>query len=110
VSGFSYFTNITVRVTDSGSPRLSAAQTFTVKVVGGPVMIGVQKFETSTTVLWRTAPDRHYQLQFSDPIAPPRWANLGPVLAATGFISSQMDNTIGTNSQRYYRVQFLDPP
>jgi hypothetical protein len=110
VTGFSYFTNITVRVTDSGSPKLSAAQTFTVKVVGGPVMIGVQKFETSTTVLWRTAPDRHYQLQYSDTIAPPRWANLGSVLMATGFISSQPDNTIGTNSQRYYRVQFLDPP
>ena len=77
---------------------------FTIKVVGDPVMIGVEKFDTSTTVSWRTAAD-----QYSDSITPPSWANLVTVLTATGFTSSRTDTTIGTNSQRYHRVQFLEP-
>jgi len=73
-------------------------------------MIGVEKFGISATVSWRSAPDRHYQLEFPDTLAPTRWANLSPVITATGLTTSEVDNMIGTRNQRYYRVLLLDPP
>jgi hypothetical protein len=108
-TGFSFVTNVTVRVTDNGTPPLSVAQTVSISVVAGPVMITVQKTTTSATVYWRSAPGKHYQLAYKNSLEDANWTQVGSVLAAADFISSQVDNTIGNNGIRYYRVQLLDP-
>ena len=108
-TGFSFSTNVTVRVTDNGTPQLSAAQTVTISVISGPVMIGVQKTAASATVFWRSAPGKHYQLYYKNSLQDATWTPIGTVLAATDYISSEIDATVGANETRYYRVQLLDP-
>jgi hypothetical protein len=108
-TGFSLITNLTVRVTDNGIPSVSAGETISIAVIAGPVMITVQRTATTATVFWRTAPGKHYQLQYKNTLRDAAWTDLGPVLAATDFTTSEPDSTIGTNNQRYYRVRLLDP-
>jgi hypothetical protein len=108
-TGFSLITNLTVRVTDNGIPSLSAAETISIAVIAGPVMLTVKRSGTTATVFWRTAPGKHYQLQYKNTLLDAAWTDVGSVLAATDFTSSEPDNTIGTNGQRYYRVHLLDP-
>ena len=108
-SGFSYITNVTVRVTDTGLPPLSVAQRLSISVIAGPVMLSVHKTTTDATIFWRTALGRHYQLSYKNSLLDPNWTLLGGVLAATDYVSSEVDNTIGNHGTRYYRVQLLDP-
>jgi hypothetical protein len=108
-TGFSFMTNVTIRVSDNGTPSLSAAQTVFISVIAGPVMITVQKTATSATVFWRSAPGKHYQLSYKNSLEDPTWAPIGSVVAATAFVTSQVDSTLGNNQTRYYRVQLLDP-
>jgi hypothetical protein len=109
LTGFSLITNLTVRVTDNGIPNLSAAETISIAVIAGPVMLTAKRSGTTATVFWRTAPGKHYQLQYKNTLPDAAWTDIGPVLAATDFTTSEPDNTIGTNGQRYYRVHLLDP-
>jgi hypothetical protein len=108
-TGFSYVTNVTVRVTDTGTPALSVAQRLSISVIAGPVMMTVHKTATDATVFWRSAPGKHYQLSYKNSLLDANWTLLGGVLAATDYISFQIDNTIGNHGTRYYRVQLLDP-
>ncbi|HUL50941.1 MAG TPA: hypothetical protein VLU94_00005 [Candidatus Nitrosotalea sp.] len=106
-TGYSGFTNITVRVTDNGTPPLSDAQTIAVQIVAGPVMIGVQRSTNSANVMWRTAPGKQYQLQYKDTADAPTWNNLGPVIIANSLTTSEVDSTIGADAERYYRVEYF---
>jgi hypothetical protein len=109
LTGYSFVTNLTVRVTDNGVPKLSAAESISVEVIAGPVMLTVHKAAGNATVFWRTAPGKHYQLQFKNLLTEATWTDIGTVLSATDFVTSEIDTTIGTNGQRYYRVHLLDP-
>lgn len=108
-TGFSLVTNVIVRATDNGTPILDSAQIVSIAVIAGPVMITVDKSETDSTVYWRSAPGKHYQMQFKNGLRDANWTDIGSLLAATNFISSQVDATVGTNSMRFYRVHLLDP-
>ena len=108
-TGFSYQTNVVVRVTDNGIPNLSAAQTVTINIVAGPVMLTVQKTGGSATVYWRTAIGKHYQLQYKNSLGDASWTSIGSVLAATAYVTSEVDGTLGNSGSRFYRVQLLDP-
>ncbi|MDE3066243.1 MAG: hypothetical protein KGJ60_01700 [Verrucomicrobiota bacterium] len=109
VTGFSLATNVIVRVTDNGAPSLSAAQTVSIEVISGPVMMTVQKSAGSAAVFWRSAPGKNYQLQFKNKLTDSTWTNIGGNLSATNFITSEMDATVGTNTMRFYRVGLLNP-
>jgi hypothetical protein len=85
------------------------AQTVTISVIAGPVMITAHKTTASATVFWRSAPGKHYQLYYKNSLDDSNWPAVGSVVAATDFISSVTDNTVGNNGIRYYRVQLLDP-
>ena len=109
ITGFSLITNVTIRVTDNGSPSLSAAQTVSISVVAFPVMISVQTAPGSATVVWRSALGKQYHLQYKNKSTDAAWTDLGTDLTATDFTTSEVDSTIGTQSQRYYRVRLINP-
>jgi hypothetical protein len=111
LTGFSYVTNITVRVTDNGSPTLSAAETIAVKVIAGPILTRVMKTATNATVFWRSAPGARYRLQYRNDLNTAPWTDTSGIDdIATGFVTSEVDNSIGTNRQRYYRVIYFPAP
>ncbi len=108
-TGFSLVTNVVVRVTNNGTPSLSAAQSVTIAVVAAPIMITVQKTAGTALVFWRSAIGKHYQLQFKNDLADPNWTSIGGPLAASAFVTSEPDSTLGTEQQRFYHVILLDP-
>jgi hypothetical protein len=95
-------------VTDNGVPALSAAQTFAVKVIAGPIIIRAIKTTTNVTVLWRSALGERYRLQYRNNLATASWADVSGIdITATNFVTSELDSGISTNRERYYRVLYF---
>ena len=74
-------------------------------------MISVTKTGGSANVVWRSAPGKIYRLQYKRLVNDPAWINVSPGVdvTATGLTASQIDPTLGTDSQRYYQVVLLNP-
>jgi hypothetical protein len=108
-TGFSLVTNVTVRVTDNGVPALSAAQTLSISVIAAPIMITVKKNGASATVFWRSAIGKHYQLQYKNNLSDVNWTTIGGIITSVDFTTSEVDNSLGGEQERFYRVILLDP-
>lgn len=110
VTGFPSVHPITVRVTDSGAPALSAAETIQVTVVVPPFLTRVTRPSGgSATVTWRSAPEKTYRVQLTTNLQDSAWINLPGDIIAEDLTSSKQDTTVGTATTRYYRVLLLDP-
>jgi hypothetical protein len=95
---------VTVRVTDNGTPALSASRTFEIAVIDGLILGGVTLTpggDIRFTI--PTIPGRIYRLEFKDDLNAVQWNPLGPDRVADSAAWIIEDN-IGTNPQRYYRV------
>jgi hypothetical protein len=100
--------NITLRVTDNGTPARSSAQTFSVVVL---VPLRVGSFQSSGpgqfTLGWPSVAGKHYQVQFKPALNAPNWTDLGGPITATGSTTS-INDTPGAATQRFYRILVLD--
>jgi hypothetical protein len=72
-----------------------------------PVITRVTVAGGSATLTWLSIPNRAYRVEFKANLAAAVWSNLVPDIIASGTVSTQVDNTIGTNQARYYRVMLL---
>jgi hypothetical protein len=100
-------TNIfTVRVTDNGSPALSATNSFRVRVIPPPqVSVGLLVTPALVRLSWSSAPRSRYRVEYADNLSAPAWVQLGGIITATA------STTTITNSppqQRFYRVVVID--
>jgi hypothetical protein len=93
---------ITVRVTDSDAPGLSAAQAFSISVVPRPTVSPVHISGGTATISWSAIPGQAYQLQSTISL-PGGWTNVDGYVMATNSMASKSDNSLA-GSQRYYRV------
>jgi hypothetical protein len=99
---------ITVRVTDSGFPALSAARTFKAAVVAGFRINSIVQQPNGDIVLSIGATiGRTYRVEYKDDLNAANWTQLGTdqVAAATPLVI--IDN-LGGSPQRFYRVTQLD--
>jgi PKD repeat protein len=101
--GFANTTNtITVRVTDNGTPPLSAAQSLSVAVVP----LAFQPVSLSNGVLtisWESISGVTYRVQYITNLGGSNWSDLPPNVTATEDTAITTDS-IGTDMQRFYRV------
>jgi hypothetical protein len=99
---------LTVRVTDSGVPPLSAARSFTVFVVGPPRISGITPPNNSMVTLTLPAiPGKTYRVEYKNTLSAAEWTPLGGDRLATSATLIIEDN-IGAQPQRFYRVLLLD--
>jgi hypothetical protein len=99
---------ITVRVTDSGVPPLSATQSFTVFVVGPPRIAGITPPLNGVVTL--TVPaiaGKTYRVEYKNNLDDSVWTPLGGNRLATS-APLVIDDHIGAQPQRFYRVLVLD--
>jgi hypothetical protein len=89
---------------ESGSTR--AAGNF-VYLDDFPIIIHISVASGSATLNWLSIPNRTYRVQFKASLASLVWSNLVPDTIASGTVSTQVDNTIGSALARYYRVVLL---
>jgi hypothetical protein len=69
-----------------------------------PIITRVTVAGGSATLTWLSIPNRAYRVEFKASLAAAVWSNLVPDIIASGTVSTQVDNTIGTAPARYYRV------
>ena len=95
---------LTVRVTDSGSPPLSATRTFTVRV-RPPARATITVNSGQISLTFNTLAGRHYRVDYADTIAPEPidWQPLAAAFTASGS-STTIQDDIGANEQRFYRI------
>jgi len=98
--------NITVRVTDNGTPTLDAAETITISVLL-PLKVGTVNRTGNQLILgWETAPGQTYRVVYKNDLSDLTWTPLGNDLQATG---SSLSVTNNLNDplvpKRFYAVQ-----
>ena len=99
--------DITVFVTDNGAGMLSDSDTFRVTVLPPPVAMVTSANGTTVSIAFDTIAGRSYRLVYKAQISDPTWLPLSaPVLA--GGLSLTIEDTIGANAQRFYRVEQVD--
>ncbi|HOX59827.1 MAG TPA: immunoglobulin domain-containing protein [Candidatus Paceibacterota bacterium] len=101
---------ITVRVSDNGTPVQSAAQSFTVEIVGPPVITSAV-IEGGTIVLgWNSIPDQTYRVQYKDNLMDAEWADLTDVSAAdstASAVAGLVDDN-GPIPHRFFRIMVVN--
>ncbi len=93
--------SITVRVTDSGSPQLSATASFNVAVIARPVLQSVLLSGGNVNLAWSTIAGRSYKLQYKATLNDLEWSDVATVFAAG--TTATYSEPVG-NGQRYYRI------
>jgi hypothetical protein len=101
--------SVTVVVTDSGLPPLSAAETFSVFVYGPPQFAGATAGTNGEVQLqFSTLAGQDYQLQYATNLTDAAWTPLGGIITGSGSLVAASDNSFGS-SQRFYRLLALPP-
>jgi hypothetical protein len=95
-------------VTDNGSPKSSASQSFTIHVVARPSLAVEVLANGSARLSWDAIAGVSYQVQFAKDLTGAAWTNLGDPILATGKVAGETDTTTTTaGRQRFYRVVIL---
>ncbi len=98
---------LALKVTDDGSPSLSATTTVQVVVLPQPQLGNATVTGTSLTLSWETHPGRTYQVQSTDNLDSAAWVNVGSPITATDWHLILSDE-IQPSGQRFYRVLQVD--
>jgi len=97
---------ITVRVTQTTSPALSASQSFSV-IVTAPPRLQPPRFASGVAQLaWSAIPGQTYRLQYKPSLAAANWTDLQPAVSATAATAAVTVAT-GSAPQSYYRILVL---
>ena len=83
---------ITVRVTDTDAPSLSATQTFTVIVVPRPIISSIQVSGGQVAIVWSAIDGQAYRVQSKNSLSDP-WNNVSGDVTAAGSIATKADSS-----------------
>ncbi len=72
-----------------------------------PQVTSVRQNATSVTLSWRSEAGRRYHVQYRTNVNEPLWRNLAGDVDATGPESQKTDSSIGTSSNRFYRIMLV---
>jgi hypothetical protein len=97
---------ITVRVTQTTSPNLSDAKSFTVVIVPAPALQPLTFPNGEAQLTWNAIPGQRYRVQFKASLATANWTDLAPDVTATSSSMSVADSA-ASGSQGYYRIVVL---
>ena len=84
---------ITVRVTDNGTPPLSATQTFSVIILPQPIIAAPSLNGSTLTLAWPSVPGRTYRLLFKIDMGDPVWHPYLDFPATGTTTSTSLDTT-----------------
>jgi hypothetical protein len=101
----------TTVVIDSGSPPLSATNTFMVTVDSAetppqPVIQSITVTNEVVTLTWTASAGRTYRVQYKGNVDDTNWNAVPPDVLATG-PTATATNVIGADTQRFYRVYLV---
>jgi len=97
---------VTIRATDDGTPPLSDTGTFSVTVVGRPLILSIFLSNNAPTLEWSAIAGQSYRLQYAPLPVNLVWSDVAGDLTATGSTVSKTDPAPATTN-RFYRVRVL---
>ncbi|MGY8689060.1 MAG: putative Ig domain-containing protein, partial [Verrucomicrobiales bacterium] len=106
--------NLTVEVTDDGTPAQSAILQFLIGVSSIPAESAILTVtsvsftdQDTLTIHWDSESGKRYRLEFSDSLLPDQWASIGEIVA-DGLTASMADTPGDLVRDRFYRIVRLD--
>ena len=94
--------NLTLRVTDNGTPPLDDAESFTLTVLARPTVQSAEISGGNLVLTWSAIPGTKYRVQFKNSVDDANWSDLVPDVTAAGATAS-FNDPLGP-TQRFYRV------
>jgi len=98
---------ITVRVTDDGSPPMSATRAFTARVAPRPQATQITPAQNGYAITFVTVPGKTYRVEFKDALDDSNWLPVDADVVAVGE-SLTITDSLGVGPQRFYRILVLD--
>jgi hypothetical protein len=103
---------VTVKVTDNGTPALSATLSFLVVVKGRATAPQISSIETTSAnriqITWISKPGAVYRLQYKPSLSDPQWAAVDSLVASETTTSVSVAR--GPASQGFYRIEVVSSP
>jgi len=93
----------TVRVTDNGTPPLSAEMSFTVGVVAPLEIERVALTDKTVSLTWRASPGQTYQVEYKTDLRKVSWNTIPISITATNHHATFVD-TLGAGPLKFYRI------
>jgi len=97
---------ITVRVTQTTSPKLSAAQSFAVIVAAPPLLQPLRLANGVAQLAWNAIPGQTYRVQYKPALAATTWSNLQPDITASTSLAA-VTAPSGSAPQGFFRILVL---
>ena len=94
---------LTLRVSDNGTPKLSSSRTFSLVILGRPVLDSLQYSNHVASLRWSSIPGQTYEVQYCDDLAMGTWAQLSADILATETFTTTTDES-APETARFYRV------
>jgi uncharacterized repeat protein (TIGR01451 family) len=95
--------SFTVRVTDDGTPPLSAETSFTVGVVVPLQIEAVALTDQGVALTWRASPGQTYQVEYKTDLRKPAWNTFPIAIVTTNHLATFVD-TLGAGPLKFYRI------
>jgi hypothetical protein len=104
----------TTRVTDNGTPNLSATNSYLVfvnpaPIIPPPVIESITLSNSVVTMIWSSVSNGIYRLQYNGDLGGTNWTDVLPDVQAAGSAVTATNN-IGGSTQRFYRVLVVPLP
>jgi hypothetical protein len=99
--------SVTIRATDNGVPPLSDSKSFHIEVFApaNPEWQSISLIAPdSVSLTWGAMPGASYKIEYKDRLDGTNWNLLGQ-FQPTGSQGTAVDNSRGTNTQRFYRLR-----
>lgn len=98
--------NVTVRVTDNGSPALSDTKSFAITVGSTLTVQSITTSNGTVTLTWSALESKSYRVQYKASLSDASWNDLSPDVTASGTSASTTDST--ATAPRFYRIRVLN--
>lgn len=66
-------------------------------------------FGLGATLEWTSVPGKQYRVQYKTSLAAPTWFDLPGEVAATGYLTTALDDTLAGIGSRFYRIAIATP-
>jgi len=97
---------VTVRVADNGTPSMADTETFTLIGLPPPPVVGISGGQV--TIGFQTIPGKTYRVDYKDDLGAALWQRLNNQDYVAAGSSLVVQDNIGGNPQRFYRIVQLD--
>ncbi len=95
---------VVILVTDNGTPKLSAGQSFSVTTYAPPQLLPPHWAGGQLILGWNTAPGQGYQVEYQTDLNSSLWVPWGPVVTGTGSPAS-LTNAVPGGAPVFFRVR-----